>query len=595
MKARPTAAEGMAGGPVPRRHLVPDIVSVFLVYIVSGIGLFVVGRSVIAEGPVGGWTASPLLLLGVLPLATLVILGFQFRDLLRDQLRRRYGARLRFKLAILFLGVVVASTLPQGLFALRLVGITSERLRSGATSHGIDEGLGLLLDWRDADSARLDALARSALLSLLAESAATVPFASLPMAILGGLQRLEPRLEAVEVFRPGGKPLAAGPAEARLASPPPAGVAGSLPAETKAGVSRLRNATAWKGSTIVLCLRLPAGFETATAAMAAANAGAAELEKAAATWPSYLALMYGLFVLPLLLLALLLGVAAADFVAEPLAGLEEATKRIASGDHGLRLLAKPGDERGWLLASFNRMLDEMARWREGDLIQGRIDAWKDIAQRLAHELKNPLTPIRLASERLLRTGRNDPARALEILESSTLAIISEVDSMAGLLDDFKAFASLPTPQPDWVPLADLLEESVAVYRASYPDVDFAIGTLPAEIRLHVDRSMVKRAFGNLLANSIEAMEGSGRIDLSADLVKTGDSGYCRIRLSDSGSGIAPEHRERIFTPYFTTKATGTGLGLAIVERIVHDHDGRIRFESSPGSGTVFWIDLPVER
>jgi nitrogen fixation/metabolism regulation signal transduction histidine kinase len=241
------------------------------------------------------------------------------------------------------------------------------------------------------------------------------------------------------------------------------------------------------------------------------------------------------------------------------------------------------------------MLDELEKGRKGELIQERIDAWKDLAQRLAHELKNPLTPIRLASERLLRAARNDPEKAKAITESTNLAIIAEVDAMDALLSDFREFARLPSPQMDWVPLEELVEESVAVYRQSYPEVDFVVAALPAGLRLNVDRAMVKRALGNLIANAVEAMEGRGRIGISADLVKAGDSGYCRLRLSDSGKGIPGEIGDRVFLPYFTTKEKGTGLGLSIVERIIHDHGGRIRFESAEGLGTVFWLDLPVER
>ncbi|MFZ4617596.1 MAG: sensor histidine kinase, partial [Rectinemataceae bacterium] len=233
------------------------------------------------------------------------------------------------------------------------------------------------------------------------------------------------------------------------------------------------------------------------------------------------------------------------------------------------------------------------RTREGERIQERVDAWKDLAQRLAHELKNPLTPIRLASERLLRMSRSDPQRALGIIESSSLAIIAEVDSMDGLLTDFRAFARLPTPEMEWVELKTLVAESIAVFQASYPDTVFTCTTLPDETRLHADRSMMKRALGNLISNSIEAMAGRGVITISANLVKTGDSSYCRLRLGDTGRGIPLGIRDRVFLPYFTTKDRGTGLGLAIVERIVHDHGGRIRFESAEGIGTVFWLDLPI--
>lgn len=586
MRAPEAAPDAASPASASGRRLLPDLLSVFLVYLVSGAGLLLAGNFVLGTASPSLDLAPPFLLLGVLPLATLAIFAIQLRRLLRSMGLRRYGARLRLKLSAIFLGFVLAASLPQAWFALRLVGLAGEAQASAPAVQGIDRALGLMVEWQEASAARLAALAKERVPTLLDQGLG-------PEEALARLQREDPALEALEIFGPGSRRLSAGPLGARLATAP--GSPGALPPESRSGQSRLRHAVAYRGSLVVLCLRLPPDFEAATSSLATGRESLRLAAESAARWPSLVALIYALFILPLLLLGLLLGIASADLVAEPLAGLEEATRRIAAGDSSVRLLAKPGDERGWLISSFNRMLDELERGREGELIQERIDAWKDLAQRLAHELKNPLTPIRLASERLLRASRNDPEKARAITESTTLAIIAEVEGMDALLGDFREFARLPTPQRDWVPLGELVEESVAVFRQSYPEVLFSIGALPVGLRLNVDRSMIRRALGNLIGNAIEAMEGRGRIGISADLVKAGDSGYCRLRLSDSGKGIAPELRDRVFMPYFTTKEKGTGLGLAIVERIVHDHGGRIRFESAEGLGTVFWLDLPVER
>jgi nitrogen fixation/metabolism regulation signal transduction histidine kinase len=286
---------------------------------------------------------------------------------------------------------------------------------------------------------------------------------------------------------------------------------------------------------------------------------------------------------------------ASDMVAEPLASLDEATRRVAAGDFGVRLIVKPGDETGRLVASFNRMLSEIERSRVDEVRRGKIDAWKDIAQRLAHELKNPLTPIRLAAERVLKKWRSDPASAAPIIESSMLAVVKEVEGMDALLGDFRSFASLPEPQRDWVGLRALVEDSAALYAASYPEVSFDLRGLPEGMTLRVDRAAVKRAIGNLISNSIDAMGGKGRVEIGADLVKAADSRYCRLRIRDTGRGVSADVGDRIFVPYFTTKDSGTGLGLSIVERIVSEHGGAIRFESEEGSGTTFFVDLPLDR
>ena len=586
MKSSEAARDAASQGNGSARSPLPDILSVFLIYIVSGTGLILVAGFVIRSSASSLEIAPPFLLLGVLPLATLVILAIQGRQLLRSLGLKRYGARLKLKLAAVFLGFIVVTSLPQAWFALRLVDLASSLQSSTRAAASIDSGVTLIREWQEASIARLASISNRLLPPLL--DARTRPEAILPL-----LQRSDPAIDSFELFGPGDARQSFG--SSYLAAAPQPGTSGPLPPETRAGVSRLRYAIDRNGTIAVVSLRMPPDFESATTSIAEGRDAIARLVDSSTRWPTFMVIVYVLFVLPLLLLALLFGLASADFIAQPLASLENATRRIAAGDSSIRLLAKPGDERGWLISSFNRMLDELEKGRKGELIQERIDAWKDLAQRLAHELKNPLTPIRLASERLLRAARSDPEKARRITESTSLAIIAEVDAMDALLSDFREFARLPSPQMDWVPLEELVEESVAVYRQSYPDVDFVIAALPEGLRLNMDRAMVKRALGNLIANSVEAMEGRGRIGISADLVKAGDSGYCRLRLSDSGKGIPGEIGDRVFLPYFTTKEKGTGLGLSIVERIIHDHGGRIRFESAEGFGTVFWLDLPVER
>jgi nitrogen fixation/metabolism regulation signal transduction histidine kinase len=241
------------------------------------------------------------------------------------------------------------------------------------------------------------------------------------------------------------------------------------------------------------------------------------------------------------------------------------------------------------------MLGEIERSRSDELRREKIDAWQDIAQRLAHELKNPLTPIRLAAERVLKRWRADPALTAPIIEGSMLAIVKEVEGMDALLSDFRAFASLPEPQRDWTDLSALVADSVALYAASYPDVRFILDGLPAGLTLRVDKATMKRALGNLIANSIDAMDGRGDIEIAADLVKAADSRYCRLKIRDTGHGISASLGEKVFMPYFTTKSAGTGLGLSIVERIVAEHGGAIRFESDEGAGTTFYVDLPLDR
>jgi two-component system, NtrC family, nitrogen regulation sensor histidine kinase NtrY len=583
----------MARPLAPRGRVLPDLASVLVVYVLIAVGCAVFAGEALSGEPdfPSLYERLPIALLALLPAALLVIFAIKARALAADLRARRYGSRLRLRLSLLFLLAVAAASIPQGAFLMRLANAAQASSSSRTVRKALAAGQDLALAWYDEELSRLE------------RAAARVAAAGEPRAseLLRDLAAQDPRMEAVQVFRGGAGADFAGSPSARLASVPAAPAAGAygnlLPVSASGGASLLRYAAPLRGngSFAVLSLRLPAGLEGAASLLGNAARTASLLEGYSTRWATLVAVLYGFLALPLLLVAIILGMTASDLVAEPLASLDEATRRVAAGDFGVRLIVKPGDETGRLVASFNRMLTEIERSRVDDVRRGKIDAWKDIAQRLAHELKNPLTPIRLAAERVLRKWRADPAEAASIVEGSMLAIIKEVEGMDALLGDFRSFASLPEPQRDWVGLRELVADSVALYEASYPEVSFGLEGLPEGMTLRVDRASMKRALCNLVTNSIDAMDGAGRIEIGADLVKAADSRYCRLRIRDTGRGISADIGDRIFVPYFTTKESGTGLGLSIVERIVSEHGGSIRFESEEGAGTTFFVDLPLDR
>jgi len=575
-----------------RRAPLSDLPSVAIVYALTAIGVYLYAREALASAPdfPGPESRLPLYLLGILPLSLFIAFALKIRALAIDLRRRRYGSRLRLRLVSLFLAAIIAAALPQGLILTQLTRTAVSSSASSAVREGLKGAMGLVTSYYEDDAKRLASLARNELPGL---AEGKIPKSPAP--VLEAFKAFEPRMDALEVWRGDASLSFAGEEDARLLSPPATASAGPLPAATRGGVTRLRYLLPWQGYAIVLSLRMPPNFDEAVGSLSEANRTAELMGPFSLFWRKLLILFYAYLVLPLLIIAALLGFAAADLVAEPLSSLEDASRRVASGDFGVRLLVKPGDETARLISSFNRMLAELGRYREGDVRQGKIGAWQDIAQRLAHELRNPLTPIRLSAERVLRAARNDPAKAAEIVEPSMLAIVSEVEAMDALLTDFRAFASLPEPQRDWADLRAVVEEAVAPYAASYPEVRFATEGVTAGLSLRVDRAQLKRALANLLINAIDAMGGKGRIEMACDLVKASDSRYCRLKIRDDGPGIPKEIGDKIFAPYFTTKSSGTGLGLAIVERIVQDHGGSIRFESAEGLGATFLIDLPLDR
>jgi two-component system, NtrC family, nitrogen regulation sensor histidine kinase NtrY len=584
-----------------RRRILPELLSVLVVYGLTALGALLYAQSVLSGAPAFPdlYERLPVALLAILPTALLVLLCFRARGLVLDLRARRYGSRLRLRLTGLFLLAIAAAALPQGLFLLRINRLAQASSSSEQVREALSEGQALALDWYAEELGRVERAAES-LAKRLNDSGDAAPDA-----LLAELRARDPRMEALEIFSRGRSELFAGSASAKLPAPPvppePSAPGHHLAASSSGGTSLLRYIVPLRGpwagrqAFAVLSLRLPEDLEKSAATLGTAARVAGFLAPFSVKWASLLVALYGFLVLPLLLIAVLLGVAAADLVAEPLVSLEEATRRVGAGDFAVRLIVKPGDETGRLVASFNRMLGEIERSRSDELRKEKIDAWKEIAQRLAHELKNPLTPIRLAAERVLRRWNTDPAQAAAIIEGSMLAIVKEVEGMDALLSDFRAFASLPEPERDWVDLKSLAKDSVALYAASYPEIAFKLESLPEGLTLRVDRSAMKRALGNLVANAIDAMGGSGEIEIGADLVKAADSRYCRLKIRDTGRGIPPELGEKVFLPYFTTKPAGTGLGLSIVERIVSEHGGAIRFESEEGSGTTFYIDLPLDR
>jgi two-component system nitrogen regulation sensor histidine kinase NtrY len=220
----------------------------------------------------------------------------------------------------------------------------------------------------------------------------------------------------------------------------------------------------------------------------------------------------------------------------------------------------------------------------------QLAAWNEAARRIAHEIKNPLTPIRLAAERLLRKSRqHDPGLGAAI-EDGVDIIVREVTTLQGMVDEFSRYARMPRPRPAQVDLSRLVDETVHLYRNLKPGVAVEGRVDPSAAQAWIDAEQIKRALINLLDNAVEATEAPGTVTLSAHA----ENGHLAIQVADTGRGIPPESKEKLFLPYFSTKGRGTGLGLAIVHRIVTDHQGAIHVEDNVPRGTVFTIELPRE-
>lgn len=291
-------------------------------------------------------------------------------------------------------------------------------------------------------------------------------------------------------------------------------------------------------------------------------------------------------------LALLAGALISRPITDPILALAGAAQKIGEGDLEVRLQPSSNDEVGSLVEVFNNMTAELAESRLRLQRAERIAAWREIARRVAHEIKNPLFPIQMSMETLRKGFRTKHPQLEEIVEESTRTVLEEVRALNQIVTEFSDFARLPSPKTAPVDPLELLEYARALFSGAAIEVDRPAIALPKVI---ADREQLSRTLLNLVKNAIEATPAGqeNKISLSAALETRGTKNGVALIVKDSGQGMPEEVRKQIFTPYFTTKKEGTGLGLAIVDRIVQEHQGTIDVESEPGRGTTFRVWLPA--
>jgi two-component system nitrogen regulation sensor histidine kinase NtrY len=295
--------------------------------------------------------------------------------------------------------------------------------------------------------------------------------------------------------------------------------------------------------------------------------------------------------------ALLVAVAAAlwlsGWIATPVRRLAGALGDLGSGSEDTPVPETGAAELRELARSFNRMRAELQESR-GRLLQAeRVAAWREMARRLAHELKNPLFPIQVSIETLGRVfERERPAVGGDgfatLFRESCDTILEELRLLRGIIDEFSGFARLPRPRLEATDVNAVVGQVIALHGARagavaiHPELDPTLPVVPA------DRDLLVHALGNLVANALDAMPDGGALRVRTACVEGGVT----VSVADTGPGIAEEQRARLFTPYFTTKKGGTGLGLSIAQSIVSDHGGRIDVHTAPGEGTTFRLFLP---
>jgi signal transduction histidine kinase len=291
-----------------------------------------------------------------------------------------------------------------------------------------------------------------------------------------------------------------------------------------------------------------------------------------------------------LLLGAGMGYLIAERIADPINRLSHATRRIARGDLDARTAATSVDELGRLVGDFNRMADDLKRQRKELERTQRLEAWADMARQVAHDIKNPLTPIQLSAEHAQRINTDHGHPLSPVLEECVHAILTQVTLLRQIASEFSSFASSPTARPEPTALPELFEEVVAPYRTGLDNriritIDAAADLPPALI----DRTLFSRAVTNVIENALHAMPGTGQLTIRAMVQEPA----IVVEISDTGVGMDADAIARIFEPYFSTKATGTGLGLTIAKRNVEVAGGTIAVTSARGIGSTVTIRVPI--
>jgi two-component system nitrogen regulation sensor histidine kinase NtrY len=534
--------------------------------------------------------AFPLILLG--------LIVFQIVRLIRERATHKSGSRLKTRLLMFFVLIALLSSIPQALLSVSFVNSAINFWLEARIGEALRGGLSISLEYYRSTVEDLRAFNQSSLMSFILED-----LNRNPERLWKNVRTVNSDVQFIQIFdADGSEVLFRGEPQGRLRS---LGTfderTGDLPKEDREDASILRNATVYeldgRQHTVVVGRLMPEGFDSKASSLTESLEIFSQLNRYKRLFRLVLIFFYFFFSFPIFLLSILVSFLLTEEIIRPIVNLEEATRRVADGDFSFRILSRSADELSHLVGSFNRMVSELSHSREKLKQSEKISAWQEIAQRLAHEIKNPLTPIKLSAQRILKKysagSEAGSGEFQKVLQASVSSIVREVDNLNDLLVEFREFARLPMPRLQSVHLRELVEEVAQMYRNLSTEVIIASSHISEDSVIRADPGQIKQVLANLIRNAVQAMPKGGEVSVRSAVVNKENRRFCRIWIKDSGSGIPEEIRSRVFEPYFTSKAEGAGLGLAIVERIVFDHDGNIWFETQEGVGTTFIIDLPL--
>lgn len=292
----------------------------------------------------------------------------------------------------------------------------------------------------------------------------------------------------------------------------------------------------------------------------------------------------------LLLLAGVIAIIIANSITHPLTVIGEKLKQVKIGRKVEPIEWKNQDELGVLIGEYNNMIMQLEESAQLLAKSEREGAWREMAKQVAHEIKNPLTPMKLSIQHLQRSYNSQDEQSSILMKKVTNTLIQQIDNLANIATEFSDFARMPSAVNERIDLNALVKKVFDLFKNTEEN-ELHLHAPQGPIWVYADQNQLTQVFNNIVKNAIQSIPEKelGFIDISLD--KEGD--FARVSIKDNGSGIPTEMQERIFTPYFTTKSSGTGLGLAIASNIISNLNGKIEFQSSERKGTTFYISIPL--
>ncbi|MBN1648924.1 MAG: HAMP domain-containing protein [Spirochaetales bacterium] len=556
------------------------------------VGLLLLFSSEMLKDISAGNTVSNFVFIAIIIIIPAVLFGivlYQVIKTIRARRKRESGSRFRTRILVYFFILSFFSGIPQGILSINLISTAMTYWFAPDFEEALDGGIEIALQYLEERLISIDSIVDNPAFRRIAGT-----YTKSPERIWGFVRQNYPDISSMQIFMLDNTPYYfAGDERSRLDTAPRIDIDnGRLPRNDYSSLSVLRGIHTGNAYKYIFSSILTENFGQTAARLTKSLESFTQMNRYKTTLRFFVYVLFTLFSFPLFLISMMLAFLLTDEIVSPVMHLENATRRVANGDYSFRILGRKNDELFFLVDSFNEMVSQIERTKYQNAQSDKLAAWQEIAQRLAHEVKNPLTPIKLSAERILRKFENneDLSRSLP---RAVASIIREVENMDKLIQEFRDFSRTASLFQKHDNINKLISEAVSTYRSTYPDIQFQWE--PGQnLNPFIDKAQIMRLLTNLIINAAEAMKEFGILKIRTDLVRKGNNEYCRIQIQDTGPGISEEIRQQIFNPYFTTKEYGTGLGLAIIERIVFDHAGSIWYESAPGSGTTFFVDLPMK-